>query len=171
MPSSSSFEKGWNPYSRFLDVDKVDLILRRTTATGRPTYREVQVKFGKLYPVTSAWERKLFDFSSWQFFKEDAFAAQLDRKDFFIAYVLSRDPTPDKPAYQGDIFIFPVRDFDRIIRCAIPSKGRKVYLSRLKGEAERWFLRRKDRSFAAVSEETCLEVTAFRRNFAALQGS
>ena len=23
------FEKGWNPYSRFLDVDKVDLILRR----------------------------------------------------------------------------------------------------------------------------------------------
>jgi hypothetical protein len=28
------FEKGWNPYSRFLDVDKVDLILRRRTATG-----------------------------------------------------------------------------------------------------------------------------------------
>jgi hypothetical protein len=32
------FQKGWNPYSRFLDVDKVDLILRRTTpppSTGR----------------------------------------------------------------------------------------------------------------------------------------
>jgi len=23
------FEKGWNPYSRYLDVDKIDLILRR----------------------------------------------------------------------------------------------------------------------------------------------
>lgn len=42
------FEKGWNPYSRFLDVDNVDLILRRTL-NGVPLYREVQVKFGKLY--------------------------------------------------------------------------------------------------------------------------
>jgi hypothetical protein len=32
------FEKGWNPYSRFLDVDKVDLILRRRSA-GCPTHR------------------------------------------------------------------------------------------------------------------------------------
>jgi|SRR5229473_6112566 len=93
------FEKGWNPYSRFLDVDKVDLILRRRTATGR-LYREVQVKFGKLYPVGPAWERQHFDFTSWRFFREDEFAAQIDQTDFFIAYVLSRDPTPDKPAYQ-----------------------------------------------------------------------
>jgi hypothetical protein len=42
------FQKGWNPYSRFLDVDKVDLVLRRTWANV-PEYREVQVKFGKLY--------------------------------------------------------------------------------------------------------------------------
>ena len=26
------FENGWNPYSRFLDIDKVDLILRRRDA-------------------------------------------------------------------------------------------------------------------------------------------
>ena len=162
------FEKGWNPYSRFLDVDKVDLILRGTTATGQRVYREVQVKFGKLYPVGSAWERNLFDFSSWRFFKEDEFSAQVNQKDFFIAYVLSRDPTPDKPAYQGDIFIFPVRDFAEIIRCGIQSKGRKVYLSRLKGEAERWFLRKKARRFEKITEETCLEVTAYRRNFGAL---
>ena len=82
--------------------------------------------------------------------------------------VLSRDPTPDKPAYQGDIFIFPVRDFAEIIRCGIQSKGRKVYLSRLKGEAERWFLRKKARRFEKITEETCLEVTAYRRNFGAL---
>jgi len=36
------FEKGWNPYSRFLDVDKVDLILRRRIE-GRIFYREIQV--------------------------------------------------------------------------------------------------------------------------------
>jgi hypothetical protein len=162
------FEKGWNPYSRFLDVDKVDLILRRRTATGQRIYREVQVKFGKLYPVGPAWEREHFDFTSWRFFKEDEFAAQVDQKDFFIAYVLSRDPTPDKPAYQGDIFIFPVRDFDRIIRCGIPSKGqRKVYLSRLKGEGEQWVLRKATR-FADITDKTCLDVTAYRRNFGAL---
>lgn len=39
------FERGWNPYSRFLDVDKVDLILRRTE-NDSPVYREVQVKYG-----------------------------------------------------------------------------------------------------------------------------
>ena len=100
--------------------------------------------------------------------KEDEFAAQVDQKDFFFAYVLSRDPTPDKPACQGDIFIFPVRDFDRIIRCGIQSKGRKVYLSRMKGEAERWFLRIKARRFEKITDETCLEVTAYRRNFGAL---
>lgn len=162
------FEKGWNPYSRFLDVDKVDLILRRTTATGQIVYREVQVKFGKLYPVESGWARNLFDFSSWRFFKEDEFAAQVDQKDFFIAYVLSRDPTPDKPAYQGDIFIFPVRDFVEIIRCGIRSKGRKVYLSRMRGEEERWFLVKEARRFEKITDETCLEVTAYRRNFGAL---
>ncbi len=46
------FENGWNPYSRFLDVDKVDLILRRRLH-GRIIYREVQVKFGKLFECIS----------------------------------------------------------------------------------------------------------------------
>jgi len=168
------FEHGWNPYSRFLDVDKVDLILRRSTARGQKIYREVQVKFGKLYPVKSAWERELFDFSSWRFFKENEFAAQVDQKDFFVAYVLSRDPAPDKsdkPAYEGDIFIFPVRDFDRIIRSGIKSKGRKVYLSKQKGE-QKWFLRKKAGRSADIADATRLEdVTRYRRNFEALEPS
>jgi len=62
------FENGWNPYTRFLDVDKVDLILRRRHQN-RPFYREVQVKYGKLYPVGSNWERALFDYTSWRFFR------------------------------------------------------------------------------------------------------
>jgi hypothetical protein len=157
------FENGWNPYSRFLDVDKVDMILRKRTATGQRIYREVQVKYGKLYPVGPAWEREHFDFTSWRFFKEGEFASQIDQKDFFIAYILARDI-----GYNRDIFIFPVRDFDRIIRCGIPSKGqRKVYISRLKGDSERWVLRRATR-FSQIDLETCLDVTAYRRNFATL---
>jgi hypothetical protein len=158
------FENGWNPYSRFLDVDKVDFILRRWTATGQRIYREVQVKFGKLYAVGSAWERQLFDFSSWRFFKEDEFASQVSQEDFFIAYVLARDI-----GYNRDIFIFPVRDFAKIIRSGIPSKGqRKVYISRLKGDSERWVLRKAPRRFSEVTEETCMDVTGYRRNFRAL---
>src|SRR5216683_4981463 len=133
------FENDWNPYSRFLDVDKVDLILRRKNPSGEKLYREVQVKFGKLHEVGSRWEQKLFDFSSFRFFKEDEFAGQIDQKDFFIAYILARDI-----GYNRDIFIFPVRDFvEKVIRCAIPSKERqKVYISRLKDKPERWVLRR-----------------------------
>ena len=106
MRSFEFFEKNWNPYCRFLDVDKVDLILRRRDAE-QIIYREIQVKFGKLYQCSPAWERKLFDFTSWRFFREDEFADYVNRKDFFVAYVLSRDPTPDAPGYQGDIFVFP----------------------------------------------------------------
>jgi hypothetical protein len=80
----------------------VDLILRRRDA-GQIIYREIQVKFGKLYKCGPAWERKLFDYTSWRFFKEGEFSDYVDRKDFFVAYVLSRDPTPDTPGYQGDI--------------------------------------------------------------------
>ena len=161
------FEKGWNPYSRFLDVDKVDLILRRRMGD-EIAYREIQVKFGKLYPVGPAWEREHFDFTSWRFFKEEEFAGHLNQKDFFIAYVLSRDPAPDKPAYQGDIFIFPVQKFVEVIRQGISSKGqRKVYLSRLKGKEEHWVLRKATR-FAKITDDACLDVTEYRRNFEVL---
>jgi hypothetical protein len=156
------FENGWNPYTRFLDVEKVDMILRKRHAQSRQIlYREVQVKFGKLYDVKSEWERELFDVTSWRFFKEDEFDGQVGQKEFFIAYVLSRDKD-----YRDDIFIFPVRDFVDSIRCGIPAKGqRKIYISRSKTEPTRWFLRRLNR-FKALSD--CLEVTKYRRCFEAL---
>ena len=51
--------------------------------------------------------------------REDAFADQANRPDFFIAYVLaSRHWT-----IPGDIFIFPVDEFIALIKCGIPSKG------------------------------------------------
>jgi hypothetical protein len=154
------FHEGWNPYSRFLDVDKVDMVLRRVDG-GKPIYREVQVKFGKLYRIKHHWEQQLFDLTSWRFFKRDEF----DRcgPQLFIAYVLS-----ENEAYRGDLFIFPVRTFSTIIKSAPVAGGKhRVYISRCKDEPTRWVLRRKGR-FDCVSDETCLDVSQYRRNFALL---
>jgi len=164
------FENGWNPYSRFLDVDKVDLILRRNDS-GRVVYREVQVKYGKLFECKPKWERMLFDFTTWRFFDEDDFADHVGRKDFFVAYVVAPDAGPNgQIQYQGDIFIFPVGAFVESIRCA-PSTARgkrRVCISRLRNDPGRWFLRRTYRRFDAVTGETCLEVSQYRRNFGVL---
>jgi hypothetical protein len=72
------FEAGWNPYERYLDVDKVDLILRRRTGQ-KIIYREVQVKYEKLYDVSTGWKAELFDRTSWQFFNADEFAEFYER--------------------------------------------------------------------------------------------
>jgi hypothetical protein len=156
------FENGWNPYSRFLDVDKVDLILRRTDS-GRKVFREVQVKYGKLYVCKPAWERALFDLTSWRFFKEDEFKSYVDQKDLFVAYVLAADV-----GYRGDIFIFPVRRFAELVLSGIASKGqRKVYISRVRQQPDKWVLRRAYR-FAAIDDRSCVDVSQYRRDFSSL---
>lgn len=160
------FEQGWNPYSRFLDVDKIDMILRKVV-TGRKVYREVQVKYGKLFPQDSGWQSTHFDLSSWRFFKEDEFVPYVNDESFFVAYVLAADS-----GYRGDIFIFPVRDFVDLIRCGVASGGkRKVYLSRVRGDDQRWVLRRTHRAFPSLTEETCLDISKYRRNFGVLEPS
>jgi hypothetical protein len=151
------FQHGWNPYSRFLDVDKVDLILRRVKE-GKPTYREVQVKFGKLYPVEPAWERELFDLTSWRFFKLGEFGSA--NPSLTVNYVLSEDDE-----YRGDFFIFPVRDFAQILAKAPLAGGKhRVYLSRSRKDPTQWFLRLKSR-FNCIDKSTCLDVSKYRRAF------
>ena len=158
------FEQGWNPYSRFLDVDKVDLILRKVISL-RKVYREVQVKYGKLFELDSGWQSKLSDLSSWRFFKDDEFTPFLGDDSFLVAYVLAA-----KIGYRGDIFIFPVRDFVDLIRAGVASGGaRKVYLSRVRGDDQRWVLRRTHRAFPVVNDDTCIDVSKYRRNFAAFE--
>ncbi len=156
------FENGWNPYTRFLDVDKVDMILRRRHKN-RPIYREVQVKYGKLFLLKPGQEGGLFDCSSWCFFHEDAFDAYLDHSDFYIALILAADT-----GYRGDIFIFPVRDFARLVRLAIPSGGkRKVYISRSRQDPSKWYLRRIYR-VTEITPDSTADVSSFRRNFTVL---
>jgi len=153
------YEAGWNPYERFLDIDKTDIILRKRIGS-KIEYREIQVKFGKLYDLSFKWEQALFDRTSWRFFKPDEFSELKGRKDFFIAYVLAHDS-----GYKSDFFIFSALEFHNLIASAIPSKAKmKVYLSRSKHNPEKWFLRRKS-YFKEISEETCVDVSHHRRAF------
>jgi len=159
------FENGWYPYSRFLDVDKVDFILRSKTGIS-PVYREIQVKYGKLYPCAGKWEQELFDVSSWRFFNELEFQKFVGkRSDFFIAYVLAEDI-----GYRGDIFIFPVDDFVHLVKQGpVSGSQRKICLFRLKGKPDRWFLRKQQGKFSSINSSTTVDVSRYRRNFAALK--
>jgi hypothetical protein len=156
------FEKGWNPYTRFLDVDKVDMILRKRDKK-RLIYREVQVKYIKLWLLTPSQEGGLFDLTSWRFFREDEFDAFLDHSDFFITLILAADT-----GYRDDIFIFPVRDFVRLIRLGIPSGGKqKFIICRSRQDSSKWYLRRVYR-VDKITPDSTVDVSSFRRNFTLL---
>lgn len=161
------FDAGWNPYSRYLDEDKVDFILRRRK-DANIIYREVQVKFGRLYQCTLKWELPLFDVTSWRFFKEDDFALADDR--LFICYVLAE---PGE-GYRGDLFIFPVQIFRDLIRRSIRTETKRgvqyrMYISRSVDDGK-WYLRKKS-GFDTLSAHTVVPLQKFRRNFDALANS
>jgi len=157
------FDQGWNPYSRYLDVDKVDLLLRQRNDNG-VEYREIQVKYGKLYPCYLKWEKNIFDITSWRFFKEDEFKDYIDSPNLFLIYVLSLDE-----GYKGDIFIFPISDFNKIINNSLVSstkkgKQRKLLISRSIENKSKWYVR-KDSIKNIKDLSSCIEVTMYRRNF------
>ena len=154
------FDNGFNPYSRYLDVDKIDLILRKRI-DDHIRYMEVQVKYGRLYLCGNRWEKELFDFTSWKFFKLEEF--KNSRSNFYIAYVLV-NPT----GYQGDIFIFPGKVFAELINNAImvnTKKGKQatVFIAH-SPKNNRWYLWKK-RNFDELNEENTIDLTDYRRNF------
>lgn len=162
------FENGWNPYSRFLDIEKVDLILRKKI-NEEITYREIQVKYGRLYEIKTKWEKALFDYTSWKIFKSDEFKGVEDNKNLFLAYILSC-----LEGYRGDIFIFPIKKFSELIKKAIEIKSkkgqelRKIYISRSCENKDRWYLRRKTK-FEGIEEDSVIDVSMYRRNFKILE--
>lgn len=162
------FYQGWNPYSRFLDIDKVDLILRRRK-NSEIIFKEIQVKYGKLHEVGTKWEKKLFDFTSWRFFKASEFAEYVDRDNFYIVYILAPDS-----GYQGDLFIFPIKDFQRILKKSIAVQSKqnydivKVYISRLKKDNTKWYLRKNTR-FGEINNKNVEDVSSYYRNFNLLE--
>jgi hypothetical protein len=163
------FEQNWNPYNRFLDVDRVDFILRRRIAPTPPVYREVQVRFSRLHDVTKPWEQALFDVTASRSFVDGEFDDALPH--LFVVYVLSRQSERGQSHYKGDLFIFPVRTFVEILRKAplIANGRRQVYLSR-STDGERWFLRRARNAFDRITPDTALDLTEYRRAFQLLDG-
>lgn len=157
------FDNGWNPYSRYLDVDKVDLILRRRNKD-QIRYIEVQVKFGRLYDCIPKWQTKMFDKTSWRLFKPNEFTNC--PKEMFLSYVLSHPS-----GYKGDIFIFPIRDFNHLISEAIPTNTkdglkRRMYIAHSNSN-NRWYLWKQPK-FDALISKAVVDVTRYRRNFSLL---
>jgi hypothetical protein len=157
------FQHGWHPYSRFLDVDKVDLILRRRNDKS-VEYREVQVKFGKLYTCTRQWEIPLFSHSSWRFFTEKNLNDLTDRKGLHLAYVLSPDD-----GFKGDMFIFPIDDFAEIVRRSdrLGNGNYRVYISKTHASNPKWYVRRLPK-FDSFDSKNVIDVTGYYRNFTCL---
>jgi hypothetical protein len=157
------FQHGRHPYTRFLDIEKIDLILRRRRE-GKAEYREVQVKFGKLFTCTQRWEIPLFSVSSWRFFKEKALADLSQYPALFLAYVLAPDD-----GFKGDVFIMRAKTFVDLIQRSdkLGNGDYRVCISRSLEEKPRWYLRRKS-GFKTLSDDTVIDVTEHYRNFACL---
>jgi hypothetical protein len=154
------FQNGWHPYTRFLDVDKVDLVLRRRRGN-LVDYRDVQVKYGKLYEIMAKWEHNLFCTTSWRFFNVKELEGLENRKGLYLAYVLSRDDR-----YQGDIFIFSIDEFVAAVKSG--EDRYKVYISKGHSGHNHWYLRRQGRKFEKLDEPSVFDVSKHYRNFACL---
>lgn len=160
------FQKGWNPYSRFLDVDKVDLILRRTRKN-KTEYREIQVKYRRLFehgPESTQWDGKLFSAIAWYNTDVDEFAAH--RPGFFIMFVFGY---PDK-RIEKDVLLFPSEDFHEIIKKSPPIKDgskRVLYISKAKN-GQGWYIWLNRRKFTQIDSRTCQDVSKYLNNFESL---
>ena len=157
------FQAGWHPYSRFLDVDKVDLLLRRRKKDSLPEYKEVQVKFGKLYTCRAQWERDLFSSTSWRFFSEKNLTDIEERGRLFLAYVLAAD----HGGFQGDMFIFRIADFVRMAD-RLGNGNYRLYISRSVADPSRWYVRRKW-NFSTLDESSVVDVSRYYRDFTCLE--
>lgn len=154
------FDHGYNPYSRYLDVDKVDLILRKNEGN-KIIYIEVQVKFGRLYLCDIRWEKKLFDYTSWRFFKPNEFESS--HNNLYVAYVMVHPQ-----GYNGDIFIFPAKEFNCLINQGVSrntKSGKKFMICIARSPKDNhWYLWKKI-GFEEINNANTVDVTKYRRNF------
>jgi hypothetical protein len=150
------FEAGWSPFNRFLDEEKVDLVLRR----GPGVYRDVQVKYGRLYRARTDRKRP-WVVTSWRLVREDAF----DDADssLFVAVVLV-----ENRRFEGDIFIVPVRAFAALLHEAPPVKGGRRRVCFARRPDGRWVLPKVATMVDAFDDSNSVDVTKYRGNFALL---
>jgi hypothetical protein len=157
------FSNGWHPYTRFLDVDKIDLVLRRRRATATE-YREIQVKFGKLYALGTKWERELFSLTSWRFFSERDLVELEKQRGLYVCYVLAQDG-----GFRGDLFVFPVVEFAALVRGTRKSLQEKyrTLISCTRDNPPRWYIWSGHR-VDSLRDDALVDVTRYYRNFACL---
>ena len=160
------FQQGWNPYSRFLDQDKVDIILRRNR-DNQPEYREIQVKYRRLYTPSkpSRWDAKLFSAVAWYTADIDEFAAH--RASLFVMFVFGY---PDRQI-EKDVLIFPSRAFHEIIQQSPRHKkeGDKRALFMAKAKADgRWHIMLTRKKFLEIDNVSCINVHQYANNFSVL---
>jgi len=160
------FQQGWNPYSRFLDVDKVDLILRRNR-NNAPEYREIQVKYRRLYAADklSRWDSRLFSAVAWYTPDNDEFASH--RPGLFVMFIFGY---PDR-RIEKDVLILPSRALHEIIQRSPRHKKtgekRSLYISKSRADG-RWYVRLTRTKFTQIDATTCIDVTPYCGNFAIL---
>lgn len=159
------FRHGWNPYSRFLDHEKIDLVARKNTGS-EILYADVQVKQSRLYPVGERWARPLFDVTSWGFFKPDTFDSC--NPNLVVAMVLVHpDPEGEGASitdYRGDIFLFSALEFSRMLKEAVPSLDNvKVFLVRDAHDAARWYWCRRWDKGMSLSPDCVIDISKHRQ--------
>ncbi|MBX7244057.1 MAG: hypothetical protein K1X53_01080 [Candidatus Sumerlaeaceae bacterium] len=160
------FRQGWNPYSRFLDVDKVDLILRRSNGE-RTEYREIQVKYRRLWEgkEQQRWESDLFSITAWFPAAKDAFASH--RSGLFVMFIFGYS---DRRIEQ-DVLIFRSRDLHKLIQASpLHKKGgedRALFISKSRSNSK-WYVRLTRQKFTKIDATTCIDVTKYRNNYAIL---
>jgi len=151
-------EKGWNPFTHFIDEDKVDLILRRSRGN-KPEYREIQVKYRRLYDNRpSRWARKLFLETIKYDVKADEFKNR--RKNFFVLFVFGYP----QQAIEKDVLLFPSKDLHQIIKKTYGTKAKVLYISKAL-DGKRWLALRKRRKFHQINHKTCQDVSRYLNNF------
>jgi hypothetical protein len=159
-------QAGWNPFKHYVDVDQVDLLLRRRTLPNPPEYREVQVKWCRTWTGKdlSKWQQRFFTHVSWRSFTTKDFAG--NRPELFIAFVI---PNAEQ-IYTGDIFVFTSREFhELILRAPEFKKGTHHKCFELAHHHDgRWFLLLKRKKFEQLDADSVFEVTASRRQFSVL---
>jgi len=159
------WQKEWQPFNHFTDVDQVDLLLRRRTGK-KIDYREIQVKYSRLYPAANygRWRGQLFSHFSWLNLETDEFADH--RPGLFVAVVLGGIEGLD---YNKDFFIFSSKQFHSLIQQAPLFKPGVRDVSFAQGlNGGSWYMPTQRNRFAELTPETVVDVTNARRNFAVL---
>lgn len=162
------FRNGWNPYSRFLDAERIDLVARKNTGK-EILYADVQVKKITLFRVGEKWASQLFDVVAWRLFKGTEFDDC--NPNLVVALVLIQGENGESITdYQGDIFLFTAARFSELLKQAVPSKGVKMLLARSVSDPSRWFWCKAWNSKMGLDPASVIEVSDARQAFHVLDG-